>query len=152
MISAEILEGIIFMSKIMVIISVSVLALLFLSWLISQLIKLKKLKECNTLESCFGEPLHSDMFTFSDVKQWVKKREDKLKNDCKAVVLKVNHDTLRELGKDIDLKTDQKNYIVVAIINRQKSIDDSVLVQYNRLDDSLENILDKGDGVLVIGG
>lgn len=136
----------------LIIVGISLTVFAFLSWLISRLIKAKKQKAYNTLESCFGEPSYSDMFSLSEVKRWVKSREEKLQNNCKAVVLKANSNTLSTLGRKFELKQDGKNYLVIAIVDNCKQIGDSVLIQYNKLDDSLEDILSKGDGVLVIGG
>lgn len=75
-------------TKLLIIVGVPVAVLVFLSWLISQLIKAKNQKGYITLESCFGEPAYSDLFSLSEVKHWVKLREEKLKNNCKAIVLK----------------------------------------------------------------
>lgn len=139
-------------TKLLIIVGVSAAVFVFLSWLISRMIKQKNQKGFNTLESCFGEPSYSDSFSLSEVKQWVKLREEKLKNDCKAVVLKANSKTLSTLGRKFEMKEDGKNYLVIAVVDTDKKIEDSVLIQYNKLDDSLENVLAKGDGVLVIGG
>lgn len=127
--------------------------LAFLAWLIIKLKELYKLKNQNTLENCFGEPLYSDLFTLREAKQWIKEREDKIKNGNKAIVLKANQDTLKSLGKDLVLESTDTDFLVIAIVNHDtKKIDDSVLIKYNSLDDELESFLAKGNGVLVVGG
>lgn len=139
-------------TKLLITIGASAAILTFLSWLIYYLIKIQKHKKLNTLISCFGEPSYCDLFSLSDVKQWVKLRENKLQNNCKAVVLKANSKNLSTFEKEFTLNDDGKEYLVIAIVSNDKQIKDSVLIQYNKLDNQLENVLAKGDGVLVIGG
>jgi hypothetical protein len=88
-----------------------------------------------------------------EVRDWIKAREESLKNGAKAVVLKVNKDTLKQIGKDLDIKDGDKKNLVLAIIDKDsKDITESLLVKYETLDKKLEDALAKGNGVLVVEG
>lgn len=139
--------------KIVLIVCVCLVILIVTVWLIRKLLELRNLKNQSTLETCFGEPLYSDYFTLKEAKDWIKERESQLKNGCKAIVLKATKDTMKSLGKEIEVETNAGNFLVIAIVNGStQSINDSVLIKYDSLDDKLEEALGKGNGVLVIGG
>ena len=111
----------------------------------------KKIEKEKILERCFGEPMYTNTFSISEVRDWIKSREDMLQDGAKAIVLKANSETLRQIGKDMDIGSNLKNNIVIAIVNEStKTISDSVLVKYENLDEKLENALNKGNGVLVV--
>lgn len=107
--------------------------------------------QCRTdaLRKCFGEPVSATKFTFSEVKEWIYARKDQLVNDTKAAVVKVNGNTMKSLGKDLDTRG-VENYIVLVIMTGDKQIADSLLVKYEKLDRELEDALAKGNGILVV--
>lgn len=109
------------------------------------------LKKEKIIENCFGEPMYTNIFSISEAREWIKSRESLLKNGEKATIVKVNHETLRSLGQDLDIGNSVDNYIVIAIINQETNeISDSVLIKYESLDSKLEKVLQKGNGVLVV--
>lgn len=110
----------------------------------------KKEKE-KILEKCFGEPMYTNSFSMSEVRDWIKSRETMLQNGAKAIVLKANSETLRRIGKELDIGNNLKNNIVIAIVDEiNNNITDSVLIKYQVLDEKLEETLNKGNGVLVV--
>lgn len=111
----------------------------------------KRLEKEKILEKCFGEPMYTSLFSMSEVRDWIKSRETLLQNGAKAVVLKANSETLRGIGKDLDIGNNLKNNLVIAIIDEtSKNISDSVLIKYETLDAKLDEALNKGNGVLVV--
>ena len=112
-----------------------------------------KLDKHKVLKHCFGEPVYAGTFSLGEAKDWIKERENLLKNGCKSVIAKVNNQTLKMLGVELALNFDANpgNYLVVAIIDKDKNeIKDSVLIKYDKLNTVLEDVLAKGDGVLVV--
>lgn len=121
--------------------------------LIVQMKENQRIERSKILESCFGEPMYTNSFSMEEVKEWIKGREDKLKAGAKAVVLKANKNTLKEIGKTLDIGEGLDKNIIIAIVDESnQSIEESILIKYERLDDILENALAKGDGVLVVEG
>ena len=103
------------------------------------------------LEDAFGSHMYLDTLKLQHVSEWVKQRYPLLNNGANALVLKVTPDALMQLG--ITKKYDDigSNYLVIAIVaDKKKTMRDSVLIKYGRLDESLEQALAKGDGSLVI--
>lgn len=105
----------------------------------------------DALRACFGEPMSATKFTFAEVKEWIQARKDQLVGDTKAAVVKVDGNTMKSLGKDLDIRG-VENYIVLVIMKGDKQITDSLLVKYEKLDQDLENALAKGNGILVVTG
>lgn len=111
----------------------------------------QRLEKEKILEKCFGEPMYTNTFSMGEVRDWIKARESLLKNGAKAIVLKVNSETLRQIGKELDIGSNLKNNIVIAIVDEtSKNITDSVLIKYEALDLKLEEALNNGRGVLVV--
>lgn len=105
----------------------------------------------DALRSCFGEPMSTTTLTFSEVKEWIQARKDQLVDDAKAAVVKVDENTMKSLGKDLDTRG-VENYIVLVVMTGDKQISDSLLVKYEKLDQELEGALAKGNGILVVKG
>lgn len=111
----------------------------------------KKIEKEKILEKCFGEPMYTSFFSMSEVRDWIKSRETLLQNGAKAIVLKANSETLKSIGKNLDIGNNLKNNIVIAIVDEtNKCISDSVLIKYETLDARLDEALSKGNGVLVV--
>lgn len=111
----------------------------------------QRLEKEKVLEKCFGEPMYTSTFSMSEVRDWIKARESLLQNGAKAIVLKVNSETLRRIGKDLEIGNNLKNNIVIAIVDEaSKDISDSVLIKYEILDTKLEESLNNGNGILVV--
>lgn len=124
---------------------------IILDRIIVTIIENKKLEKEKILERCFGEPMCTSVFSMNEVKDWIKARESLLQNGAKAIVLKANSETLKRIGKDLDIGNNLKNNMVIAIVDEAgKSISDSVLIKYETLDVKLEEALSKGNGVLVV--
>lgn len=103
----------------------------------------------NALQACFGEPMSATKFTFQEVTQWIHARKDQLISGTKAAVVKVDENTMKSLGKNLDTRG-VENYIVLAIITRDNQITESLLIKYEKLDQELESALARGNGVLVV--
>lgn len=111
----------------------------------------KSLERSKVLEDCFGEPMCTNTFTISEAKEWIMGRKEQLENGAKAVIMKANDNTLKNLGKELHIGSGVENMMIVAIVDTQQSrIIDSVLIKYETLDAGLENALAKGNGVLVV--
>lgn len=107
--------------------------------------------KAKALEECFGEPMHTDKFTVSEAKEWISARQDLLDQDTKAVIMKINSDTLKSIGKDIQIGSTIKDTLLVAIVDTvNNEVKDAVLIKYQMLDTQLEQLLSKGNGVLVV--
>ncbi|MCM1251673.1 MAG: hypothetical protein NC321_02545 [Clostridium sp.] len=112
----------------------------------------QKLEKEKILEKCFGEPMYASSFSMSEVRDWIKSREALLQDGGKAIVLKANSETLKRIGKNLDIGNNLKNNIVIAIVDEAgKNISASVLIKYETLDAKLDEALSKGNGVLVVG-
>lgn len=105
----------------------------------------------DALRSCFGEPMSATMLTFAEVKEWIQARKNQLVDNAKAAVVKVDENTMKSLGKDLDTRG-VENYIVLVVMTGDKQISDSLLVKYEKLDQELEGALAKGNGILVVKG
>ena len=111
----------------------------------------KKLEREKILEKCFGEPMYTSLFSMAEVRDWIKSRETLLQDGAKAIVLQANSETLKGIGKDLDIGNNLKNNLVIAIVDEScKNISDSVLIKYETLDARLDEALSKGNGVLVV--
>ena len=103
------------------------------------------------LENCFGSPMYASTFSISEVKDWLKNREDLINNGSKAVILKANAQTLKNIGKDLDIGDGAEKNLIIAITDEvNKAVKDSVLVKYDKLDEKLESALNAGNGILVV--
>lgn len=124
---------------------------IILDRIIMAVIENRKLEKERILERCFGEPMYTNTFSLSEVRDWVKARESLLQNGAKVIVLKVNSETLHRIGKNLDIGNNIKNNIVIAIVDEaSKNISESALIRYETLDEKLEEALSKGNGVLVV--
>ena len=103
----------------------------------------------NALQACFGEPMIATRFTLQEAKQWIYARKGQLVNGTKAAVVKVDENTMKSLGKNLDTRG-VENYIVLVLMTSDKQIADSLLVKYEKLDQELEDVLASGNGVLVV--
>ena len=111
----------------------------------------KKLEREKILEKCFGEPMYTSLFSMAEVRDWIKSRETLLQDGAKAIVLQANSETLKGIGKDLDIGNNLKNNLVIAIVaDSFQNISDSVLIKYETLDARLDEALSKGNGVLVV--
>lgn len=108
-------------------------------------------ERAETLRACFGDPMCTTQLTLSEVCDWIKARTDQLTNGAKAVVVKANSDTLKNVGKEMNIDG-VDNYLVIAIVDSEKKIADSILIKYEKIAPDLENELAKGNGVLVVEG
>lgn len=106
------------------------------------------------LKSCFKNHIYTDVFTYEQMRGWIHEREHLIKNNCKALVTKINSASMQEIFKManiVDVGLD--NYLAIVIMNNEiKNIEDSVLIKYGTLDARLEEVLAKGNGTLVVGG
>ena len=101
------------------------------------------------LRNTFGEPMCTTKFSLNEAKEWIKARQNLLDEGSKAIVLKANSQTMKNLGKTINLDG-VENYLIIAVVSKANDIQNSVLIKYEKLDDELEKLLEKGNGTLVV--
>lgn len=131
----------------------SVLLCAFMYWLVTKINEDENENQEEILKSCFGEPLHTDEFTLFQAKKWLGARKSLLDSGSKAIITKVNTDTMAEYCKEFKINVTIDNYLVVAVMDvHNHEIEDSLLVKYNSLEEKLEKLLEKGNGTLVVGG
>ena len=110
-----------------------------------------KIKFSEALEECFGEPMYTNCFTLKDVRDWLKSREELLCENTKAVIMKAKPEILKEFESSLDFSNGAENTLIIAIVDsEEKKIVASLLVKYEKLDDTLENALAKGNGMMVV--
>lgn len=110
-----------------------------------------KLKFSEALEACFGEPMYTNNFTIKDVRDWIKAHEDALTGNTKAIIMKAKPEILKEFESSLDFSSGAENTLIIAIVDsEEKNIVASLLVKYEKLDDTLENALAKGNGMMVV--
>jgi hypothetical protein len=103
------------------------------------------------LSEYFGSPIFASTFSLKDVKDWINARSDKIAVGAKVIVLKANDETLKSLGKELNIGSGVAKIIILAVVDEEKKdIIESSLVKYETLDDKLDGSLAKGNGVLVI--
>lgn len=107
------------------------------------------------LTAVFGKAMYSVTFSLKEARDWIKGRKDKLADGNKAVICKINIETLPMFGlelKKINVTLDNVNFLVIAIVSKDDSKDiiDALLVKYKTLNSQLEEALAKGNGTLVI--
>ena len=113
----------------------------------------QKLKYTKVLEDCFGEPMFTNSFGISDVRDWSKAREELLNANHKIVVMKAIPEQINKFIKGIEIGRRLENYLIMAVVNEtSKDIVESMLIKYEMLDNALEKQLDKGKGAMVIEG
>ena len=118
---------------------------------LSKMQESKVMGRAEALRACFGEPMCTTTFTFAEAKEWIKARESALSGGSKAIVAKVNSNTLKGLGKEMNIDG-VENYLIMAIVSKDNDIQDSVLIKYERIDQELDTALEKGNGALVVEG
>ena len=105
------------------------------------------------LETCFGEHTYIQNVTLAQVRDWIKNREDMLRNNSKAIVFKLNSDNVKKINKIIDISRLDGNYLAITIMEQSSNeMLESILIKYDTLEDNLEEFLAKGNGTAVIGG
>lgn len=138
-------------------IAVSVTAGVVLGILIEKALAMSKENKAvdkeKLLEECFGEHMCVGKFSLVQVRDWIKAHQENLNNGSKALVLKITPETLKSIGKNIEITDNMDDYLAIAIINSNtEQMESSILVKYKELDEKLEEILAKGDGTLVVEG
>ena len=109
----------------------------------------KTVSRTKVLEECFGAPMYTNILSITEVRDWVNARQDLL-TESKAIVLKVNDETLKNIGKSLNLGSEAENMIIMAIVDESNNeIKESALIKYEHLEDGLEKLLGN-DGLLVI--
>lgn len=107
------------------------------------------LEKSEALRAAFGEPMCTTTFSLGEAKDWIKARQNLLSEGAKAIVLKANSQTMKNLGKTINLDG-VENYLIIAVVGKANDIQNSVLIKYEKLDNELEKMLAKGNGTLVV--
>jgi len=106
------------------------------------------LKCSEVLEKNFGEPMFTNKFTFSEAKEWLMARQDKIAAGYKGIILKINKDAFEKIGSKLKIEKDLENYLLVGIY-KDGVFTENLLVKYSSLDDELNNAL-KEEGTMVI--
>ena len=109
----------------------------------------KAVSRTKVLEECFGAPMYTKTLSTTEVRDWVNTRQGLL-TESKVIVLKVNDETLKNIGKNLNLGGEAENMIIMAIVGESNNeIKESALIKYEQLEDDLEKLLGN-DGFLVI--
>ena len=113
----------------------------------------QELKCSKVLEGCFGEPFYTNSFGVSDVQDWSKAREDLLKSGHQIIAVKAVPEQLSKLVEGLEIGKGIDNYLIMAVINETtKEMTESMLVKYEKLSEDLEQLLEKGNGFVIIKG
>jgi len=105
------------------------------------------------LEECFGEHMYVSRFSLIQARDWIKMRQENIDRGAKALVMKITSETLKNLNKNVSISSDMNNYLAIAVVNSiSNKMEDSILVKYDQLDEKLEELLERGNGTLVVGG
>ena len=117
------------------------------------------ISETEILEKHLGRSVYVNKFSMSEVRDWCVKNKKHLENDAEAVVFEVNIEKLRLMSKQYNIAfDDKKKYLVMVIFQgkddktKRASIKESVLINYDEIDDTLKRELSKGNGVFLIQG
>ena len=114
----------------------------------------KKKKETeNLIEECFVRQMVTNTFTMEEVRGWIAQRKESLEKGGKAFITMLDQENLGKFGLELPVKENMviKNYLLIAIIDAEQSkIQESALVRYEKLEQSLKAALDKGKGSMVI--
>ena len=117
---------------------------------------LKKLEEKRIIEStkllveCFGEPMYSSTFNIEDVTTWVEGIKDKLVDGNKVAVIRTSKKLIEKYCNNIHISQDIENYLIMTIVSSNQEMNESILVKFDNLDPKLSDLLDKGDGILIV--
>lgn len=117
---------------------------------------LKKIEEKRIVESkellfeCFGEPLYSSTFYFEDVTNWIEGKKDRILAGDKVAVIKTSEKLVEKYCSNIRISHDIDNYLIMTIISTDNKMSESILVKFEKLDSKLLDLLDKGDGILIV--
>ena len=97
--------------------------------------------------------MYMDTVKLEHITAWVKERKALLDSGTQALVMKVTPENLKKLGVTANLQGMNEQFLIIAVVMKaSQSMEDSILIKYDRLDDQLEQILAKGDGSLVVNG
>lgn len=103
----------------------------------------------SVLENAFGSHTYMDLVKLEQVTAWVKSREQLLKNGAKALVMKATPSAMKKIGIKGNWNNLQGQYLIIAMVSDSK-MEDSILIRYGQLEEQLEQVLAKGDGMFVI--
>ena|GEM_PF-2526506 len=111
----------------------------------------QKERQQRLLEETFGSIIHASTFEITDVRDWFRTRQEHLAKGNRGLVMKINNETLKSIGKELNIGKSASNMLILAIVNTETNdIIDSSLAKYDRIDDALENALSKGRGAMVV--
>lgn len=109
------------------------------------------------LKKRFGESVYMDVISMDEVTGWAKEREELLTNGAKIGVIDTNSGAMQSFCKGFEANGADEKYILLAVLVKKEgadkdSIQESLLVNYGELDQSLRNHLAQGNGILTIEG
>ena len=120
---------------------------IFLEKLLRKFKDTRILKCSELLEKNFGSPIYSNNFTIKEVTEWFEVRKDKIDNDYKGIVMKINKETFDKMAIDLKIEKDLNKYLLLGIF-KEGSFSDTLLVKYEFLENKLNDALK--EGIMVI--
>ena len=84
------------------------------------------------LEEAFGDHMYADCFSYSEAVEWIKQHKEALNQNAKALVMKVNDETMNAIGQNLHLGQSMDNYLLIAVVDMvTKEMLASILVKYD---------------------
>ena len=117
--------------------------------------KLSKEKQINAeklLHESFGEPVYFGAVTIEDINNWIEGRKEKISSEDKVCVVEARKDLLKKIIENIEIPANMSNYLVVAIITKESKLIEATLIKFDKIELELKEMLDKGEGCLIIEG
>lgn len=122
---------------------------IFLEKALSKMHQDKLNGKIDSLRSVFGEPMCTTTFSLTEVTDWIRSHEELIKGGSKAIITKTNTETMKEFSKEQNYNGIE-GYLLMAIIGKENTLQESLLVKYEKIDKALEDKLEKGRGTLVV--
>ena len=94
--------------------------------------------------------MYSSTFNIEDVTTWVEGIKDKLVDGNKVAVIRTSKKLIEKYCNNIHISQDIENYLIMTIVSSNQEMNESILVKFDNLDPKLSDLLDKGDGILIV--
>ena len=106
------------------------------------------------LETCFGEAMFSQKFTMREAIKWLNAHEKLIKAGATGLVILMDDQRFQEIfAKKFKAALDEEDYYLVLTIVGKEAPDpeNSLLVNFEELDEQLQTQLENGDGYFTVG-
>lgn len=110
----------------------------------------KKIQSEKILIDTFGDSMYISRFSFDDLKKWIDGHKDDITKDDKVALIRPKKNLFEKLGKSIEISDDVDQYLLLAVISSNDSFKEHLLIKFDYLEDSVEEKLNLGDGILIV--